>query len=43
MQEAIQAMKAAYAALSNGQAELPLRTHLPVLRMRRLRSSCPSS
>jgi len=30
MQAAIQAMKAAYAALSNGQAELPLRTHLPV-------------
>jgi ornithine cyclodeaminase len=30
MQEAIQAMKAAYAALSNGQAVLPLRTHLTV-------------
>jgi len=30
MQEVIQAMKAAYTALSNGQAELPLRTHLPI-------------
>ena len=30
MGEVIQAMKAAYAALSNGQAELPLRTQLPV-------------
>jgi ornithine cyclodeaminase len=30
MPEIIQTMKAAYAALSNGQAELPLRTHLPV-------------
>lgn len=30
MVEVIQAMKAAYAALSNGQAELPLRIQLPV-------------
>lgn len=30
MPEVIQAMKAAYEALSNGQAELPLRTHLPI-------------
>lgn len=30
MKEAIQAMKAAYASLSNGQAVVPLRTRLPI-------------
>jgi len=30
MKEAIEAMKSAYAALSNGKAVVPLRTHLPI-------------